>query len=573
MMDGTNPRYHPRHLAPAAAANRSPPNPAPRPERLLPNPAATPSRTTPTPDRFLLSPNPWSSLSAGQPAKPKPGPATTPSLPQPPGGSCYGYPHLSSRVTDLKALLHGPSAGNAAGAGAGIGLARPHSTALGAAAPPLPRYPRHGLSAGSSVGQQSPLGALFMNNKSSNAQGALPGEGSASGIDGVPQGAAQFQDPGVHAMQKLASKPPPRHRQPALPGDRIRVSCLNVGGEFFMGEAGLFGILCSCHQLRMSVAKFCEHAGGPAEKAGEIVLMENGMSIAYWFKYCVGVCVICGYGGGAMTRALNAQKILRSSLKGLRVTTWSDKNVKHNSFYASKSRSLGSIPGVDKQKSIGSAHEDNTVRSSWTANHNSSLLGPKTMQWIHVVCGLWTPGTKCPNSTTMNAFDISGALPGKRNNGFKGRKGEGCYGSNYKEPRVKSNECSVPQEQIDAWLRINGSKPCIRRQRDVKVRCILLCQLVIEYVGEIVGQRVADKRELEYHSGKRQQYKSVCYFFKIDKEHIIDATRKGGIARFINHSCLIKEYASRSSHYESNACDLNDTAAPSSAYGSTAAHR
>lgn len=62
---------------------------------------------------------------------------------------------------------------------------------------------------------------------------------------------------------------------------------------------------------------------------------------------------------------------------------------------------------------------------------------------------------------------------------------------------------------------------------------------VVEYVGEIVGQRVADRREIEYQSGKRQQYKSACYFFKIDREHIIDATRKGGIARFVNHSCQV----------------------------------
>ncbi|RRT63823.1 hypothetical protein B296_00011549 [Ensete ventricosum] len=61
---------------------------------------------------------------------------------------------------------------------------------------------------------------------------------------------------------------------------------------------------------------------------------------------------------------------------------------------------------------------------------------------------------------------------------------------------------------------------------------------VVEYVGEIVGLRVADKREAEYQSGRRIQYKSACYFFRIDKEHIIDATRKGGIARFVNHSCL-----------------------------------
>lgn len=61
----------------------------------------------------------------------------------------------------------------------------------------------------------------------------------------------------------------------------------------------------------------------------------------------------------------------------------------------------------------------------------------------------------------------------------------------------------------------------------------------MEYVGEIVGLRVADRRESEYHSGKKLQHKSACYFFKIDKEHIIDATRKGGIARFVNHSCEV----------------------------------
>jgi SET domain-containing protein len=62
---------------------------------------------------------------------------------------------------------------------------------------------------------------------------------------------------------------------------------------------------------------------------------------------------------------------------------------------------------------------------------------------------------------------------------------------------------------------------------------------VVEYVGEIVGLRVADRREADYHSGKRMQYQSACYLFRIDKERIIDATRKGGIARFVNHSCSV----------------------------------
>ncbi|KAM3259735.1 hypothetical protein ACQJBY_051173 [Aegilops geniculata] len=345
------------------------------------------------------------------------------------------------------------------------------------------------------------------------------------------------------------------------------------------------------------------------------------------------VCVLCGYGGGAMTRALNAQKILTSLRKGLRVTSRADKHVKHDPSYASRSTSSENVSRVDKQRSVDNAHEENTVSSSWTANHNSSLLVPQTSRWVHVVCGLWTPGTKCPNPTTMSAFDLSGALPAKsdyacsmcdraggsfmmcrdvncsvtfhawcahqrgllqsdpegehneyigfygrclnhatnrvnpkkclrsnewtcaRTEGFKGRKGEGCSGSNYKKPQVKSSECSVSQEQINAWLRINGSKPCIRRQSKGWKHLVVYKSgihglglytsefiprgsMVIEYVGEIVGQRVADKREIEYHSGKRQQYKSVCYFFKIDKEHIIDATRKGGIARFINHSCM-----------------------------------
>uniref|UniRef100_M8BXS4 Histone-lysine N-methyltransferase n=1 Tax=Aegilops tauschii TaxID=37682 RepID=M8BXS4_AEGTA len=324
---------------------------------------------------------------------------------------------------------------------------------------------------------------------------------------------------------------------------------------------------------------------------------------------------------------------------------WShDKGIersKNPDKFAKRSTSLENVSRVDKQRPVDNAHEENTVSSSWTANHNSSLLVPHTSWWVHVVCGLWTPGTKCPNPTTMSAFDLSGALPAKsdyacsmcdraggsfmmcrdvncsvtfhawcahqrgllqsdpegehneyigfygrclnhatnrvnpekclrsnewtcaRTEGFKGRKGEGCSGSNYKKPQVKSSECSVSQEQINAWLRINGSKPCIRRQSKGwkhlvvyksgihglglytsefiprgSMICIEISQ-VIEYVGEIVGQRVADKREIEYHSGKRQQYKSVCYFFKIDKEHIIDATRKGGIARFINHSCMV----------------------------------
>lgn len=57
--------------------------------------------------------------------------------------------------------------------------------------------------------------------------------------------------------------------------------------------------------------------------------------------------------------------------------------------------------------------------------------------------------------------------------------------------------------------------------------------MIIEYVGEKVRQRVADLREAKYDL----QGVGSSYLFRIDEDTVIDATKMGGIARFINHSC------------------------------------
>ncbi|KAL2129376.1 hypothetical protein VTI74DRAFT_7894 [Chaetomium olivicolor] len=58
--------------------------------------------------------------------------------------------------------------------------------------------------------------------------------------------------------------------------------------------------------------------------------------------------------------------------------------------------------------------------------------------------------------------------------------------------------------------------------------------MIIEYVGEEVRQQIADLREARYlKSGI-----GSSYLFRIDDNTVIDATKKGGIARFINHSCM-----------------------------------
>lgn len=64
-------------------------------------------------------------------------------------------------------------------------------------------------------------------------------------------------------------------------------------------------------------------------------------------------------------------------------------------------------------------------------------------------------------------------------------------------------------------------------------------EMIIEYIGEKIRQVVADKREQRYED----EGVGSCYMFRLDKEEIIDATKLGGMARFINHSCQPNAYA------------------------------
>ncbi|PIA44079.1 hypothetical protein AQUCO_01700002v1 [Aquilegia coerulea] len=56
---------------------------------------------------------------------------------------------------------------------------------------------------------------------------------------------------------------------------------------------------------------------------------------------------------------------------------------------------------------------------------------------------------------------------------------------------------------------------------------------VIEYVGELIRPRISDIREHEYE----KMGIGSSYLFRLDDGYVVDATKRGGIARFINHSC------------------------------------
>ncbi|KAF1389820.1 hypothetical protein PFLUV_G00077510 [Perca fluviatilis] len=64
-------------------------------------------------------------------------------------------------------------------------------------------------------------------------------------------------------------------------------------------------------------------------------------------------------------------------------------------------------------------------------------------------------------------------------------------------------------------------------------------EMVIEYVGQIIRQVVADMREQRYE----EQGIGSSYLFRVDQETIIDATKWGNLSRFINHSCSPNCYA------------------------------
>jgi hypothetical protein len=57
-------------------------------------------------------------------------------------------------------------------------------------------------------------------------------------------------------------------------------------------------------------------------------------------------------------------------------------------------------------------------------------------------------------------------------------------------------------------------------------------EFVLEYVGEIIRNAMADKRERMYKESDKD-----LYMFRCESDSIIDATERGSLCRLINHSC------------------------------------
>ncbi|KAJ4702393.1 Histone-lysine N-methyltransferase [Melia azedarach] len=87
---------------------------------------------------------------------------------------------------------------------------------------------------------------------------------------------------------------------------------------------------------------------------------------------------------------------------------------------------------------------------------------------------------------------------------------------------------------------VKARKKCLRFQRSkihdwglVALEPIEAEDFVIEYVGELIRPRISDIRERHYE----KMGIGSSYLFRLDDGYVVDATKRGGIARFINHSC------------------------------------
>lgn len=91
----------------------------------------------------------------------------------------------------------------------------------------------------------------------------------------------------------------------------------------------------------------------------------------------------------------------------------------------------------------------------------------------------------------------------------------------FNQLRKRKKRLRISRSPIHGWGIFTEEKISVR-------------DMIAEYVGEIISKAVSDKREQNYlESGI-----GSCYMFKLDDEYVIDATKIGGVARLINHSCM-----------------------------------
>ncbi|KAJ1836147.1 Histone-lysine N-methyltransferase setd1b [Coemansia sp. RSA 2711] len=128
----------------------------------------------------------------------------------------------------------------------------------------------------------------------------------------------------------------------------------------------------------------------------------------------------------------------------------------------------------------------------------------------------------------------SGSSSAAGTGGYSASNGGGAGGSNNAAGDAGTSSDLLRFNQLESRTkRLRFSKSAIHDWGLFASEPIFQGEFVIEYIGERIRSQLADLREEQY---EREGIGS-SYLFRVDDEIVVDATKCGNVARFINHSC------------------------------------
>ncbi|XP_010237026.1 histone-lysine N-methyltransferase ATXR7 isoform X1 [Brachypodium distachyon] len=151
----------------------------------------------------------------------------------------------------------------------------------------------------------------------------------------------------------------------------------------------------------------------------------------------------------------------------------------------------------------------------------------------------WARNATPSERTRVRGYRVRSILSTPANSLWKNSQ---VKGTSARTNRVKLRNLLAAYEGADL-LKIAQSKARKKRLRFqrskihewglVALESIDAEDFVIEYVGELIRRPVSDIREAQYEKSGI----GSSYLFRLDDDYVVDATKRGGLARFINHSC------------------------------------
>lgn len=106
------------------------------------------------------------------------------------------------------------------------------------------------------------------------------------------------------------------------------------------------------------------------------------------------------------------------------------------------------------------------------------------------------------------------------------------------EPCLCGSDCENKRFQKRQYARVRVEKTGKKGFGLVAAQPIDEGQFIYEYVGEVIDEKTFRKRMLDYDLRNLKHF----YFMMLTKNAFIDATEKGSLARFCNHSCAPNAY-------------------------------